>query len=53
MTDKDHSPLSTSKAVLLILSIIVIIAQKYTQYMDNIRREALRQEQQNSPGTVQ
>jgi hypothetical protein len=29
------------------------MAQKYTQYMDNIRREALRQEQQNSPGTVQ
>lgn len=29
------------------------MAQKYTQYMDNIRRDALRQEQQNSPGTVQ
>jgi hypothetical protein len=29
------------------------MAQKYTQYMDNIRRDALRQEQQNSPETVQ
>ena len=29
------------------------MAQKYTQYLDNIRRDALRPEQQNSPDTVQ
>ena len=29
------------------------MAQKYTLYMDNIRRDALSQEQQNSPGTAQ
>ncbi len=29
------------------------MAQKYTQYMDNIRRDALSREQQNSPGTAQ
>ena len=28
------------------------MAQKYTQYMDNIRRDALSREQQNSPGTA-
>jgi hypothetical protein len=29
------------------------MAQKYTQYMDNIRRDALSREQQNSPETIQ
>jgi hypothetical protein len=29
------------------------MAQKYTQYMDNISRDALRQEQQNSPEIAQ
>jgi hypothetical protein len=28
------------------------MAQKYTQHMDNIRRDALSQERQNSPGTA-